>query len=245
MRRRALLWAGAIVGVVVVVVGVIVIAFRDRATPLDAGDVAETTVVPGGSEPGDHGLYVYETSGFETTGALGGARHDYPAETFLTLQPGGCGTVVRWQSLEQRWTEWEICDDLTLAGWDSFHEWFGVANLDEWTCPEPVAVTGEAGTVWEAACSMEGTTRRARYEALGREMLEIDGEMVETLHVRSTSTTTGETRGEATTDAWLLPGTPLVVQRVVEKSSLSASRIGDVEYREEYRVRLRSLVPGS
>jgi hypothetical protein len=130
-----------------------------------------------------------------------------------------------------------------LEGWDSFHRWFGVSNLDEWTCPDPVPLTGETGTAWETTCTKGGTSQRVRYEALGTESLDVGGRMVETDHIRSTSTNTGETRGEATTDLWLLPGTPLVVRRVVETTSISSSRIGDVEYHEEYRVRLRSLSP--
>ena len=244
-RRRLFIWAGATLGLLIVVVGVVVIAFRDRATPLDAGDVAATTVVPGGTDPGDFGIYLYETAGFETTGALGGARHEYPVETFLALQPGGCGTLVRWQALEQRWTEWEICDDLGIAGWRSYHEWFGVSNLDEWSCTPPVPLLSETAESWTARCEKEGTIQELHYEVIGSEQLEVAGEMVDTVHVRSSTVNTGETSGSATDDLWLLPGTPLVVQRITDKSSVTGSRIGDVEYHEEYRLRLRSLTPTS
>ena len=52
------------------------------ATPVDG------TGFDVGTAPGDPGLYVYATLGFEEIDALGGARHDYPSETFITIQPG-------------------------------------------------------------------------------------------------------------------------------------------------------------
>ena len=85
--------------------------------------------------------------------------------------------------------------------------------------------------------------KRVDYEVVGSEVLVVDGEQVDTLHVRHTSASSGGTRGRGTTDIWILPGTPLVVQRVVDTTSVSRSRIGDVEYHEEYRVQLISLFP--
>ena len=54
-------------------------------------------------------MYVYDTAGFETTDALTGGRHDYPAQTTITVQDAGCGSVQRWQPLDQRWDETETC----------------------------------------------------------------------------------------------------------------------------------------
>ena len=57
------------------------------ATPLGEEEVG-LTVVTGGGSAGDYGLYTYATTGFEYTDALAGSRHDYPARTYLTIQPG-------------------------------------------------------------------------------------------------------------------------------------------------------------
>jgi hypothetical protein len=243
-RRRALLWVGAATGSVAVVGATLIFAFWDRATPVDARDVAgslDRAIV--GEHPGEYGLYVYETTGHETTDALGGGRHDYPAETYLTIVPGGCGTLVRWQALAERWTEWEICDDGTLAGWESYHEWFGVGNLDDWTCPAPPPVIGEPGESWPAICAEEGRTQSMRFDVVGLETLVVGGEEVETLHVRQTDASTGDTDGEGTADVWILPGTLLVVQRVAGSVSVTESRIGPVRYAEEYRLKLTSMTP--
>ena len=245
-RRKQVLIAVGVAGSLLVVGAVVLIlAFWDRATPVSAEDVAATLDVPVVKEvPGGYGLYVYETSGFETTDALGGARHDYPDETYLTLRPGGCGTLVRWQALEQRWSEWDFCDDLAVAGWQSFNEWYGVSNHDVWSCGAPVPMAGEPGEVWEAECAKQnGTTAVNRFEVIGFETLEIGGETVETLHIRQTETQTGETDGTGVTDVWMLPGTPLMVRRTDDSTTLTQSRIGPVEHHEEYVLQLTSIVP--
>ena len=75
--------------------------------------------------------------GFEEIDALGGARHDYPTETFLTVQPGGCGTISRWTALAERWDSQELCagsDGMVVASYDSFHQWFGRADLQQFSC---------------------------------------------------------------------------------------------------------------
>jgi len=56
----------------------------------------------------EDGVYVYDTKGFEQTNALGGARHDYPAESTITVQHGGCGWTTRWQPLQERWEQWQF-----------------------------------------------------------------------------------------------------------------------------------------
>lgn len=248
MRTRRAVVIGLGIGLVVVVVAgaVVVFAFRDRATSISADDAAAGLTIPGpGERPGDPGLYVFETVGFETTDALLGARHEYPAETFLTIQPGGCGVLVKWHALDQRWTEWDYCPEGSLAGWNSYHEWFNVSNLDEWVCDPPVQASGAAGEEWSAACTKGDTSQTADHAVIGVETLDIGGEPVETLHVRTSSVLTGRTEGGATTDIWTLPGTHLVVQRTVDSSSVSESAIGPVAYHEEYRVRLTSLYPSS
>jgi len=246
INRRWLLLAAGVVGGIVLIGAVIILAFRDRATPVSEEEVAATlSIAPGSGEPGDPGLYRLATTGFETTDALGGSRHDFPAETYVTIQPGGCGTLVRWEALEQRWDEWEICADGDLAGWDSYHQWYGVSNRDEWVCPEPIPTGGEPGDTWTGVCSTSDSAETRVYEVVGFETLTIAGEEVETLHLRVTSSIVGKTRGEATVDTWTLPGTPLVVRRFVERTSVTDSPIGAVEYHEEYEVVLTSLQPRS
>jgi hypothetical protein len=249
--RKLWIGAGAVAGVLVIGVGAVLFAFRDRATPVERDEVG-VTVITGGGQPGDPGLYVYTTTGFESTNALGGSRHDYPAQTFVTIQPGGCSSIVRWQALEQRWEEWDYCSDGSLAGWDVFNEWFGVSNLEEWACPQPPKTTGAPGETWVAQCSVAGssqvsgsTEESTTYEVVGYETLTVGGEQVETLHVRISSSSIGETVGSGTTDVWTVPGTQLFVRKVASSTSITNTRIGKVEYSEELQLDLISLYPGA
>jgi hypothetical protein len=173
-------------------------------------------------------------------------------QTFVTIQPGGCGSLVRWQALDQRWEQWDYCSDGRLAGWDVFHEWFGVANLEDWSCPQPVQTTGEPGDTWTTECSVAGSQevkgvsgQSATYEVMGFETLTVGAEQVETLHIRISDVATGETTGSGTTDLWMVPGTQLFAKKIASSTSVTNTRIGKVEYREEVQLDLISLHPGS
>ena len=227
------------------------VVFRDTTTEVAGEEVGGSTLVTGGGQPGDFGVYRYATTGYETTDALTGSRHDYPAETFITIQPGGCGTLVRWQPLEERWDEWDYCPDGSLAGRRTFHEWFQIANLDLWACSPPVPTRGEPGAVLTGTCGREETGNAAaaqdslRFEVIGYETLTVGAAAVETLHVRMTGTGTGGTASTRTYDTWLLPGTYLIVRQTLELTSNTQSRVGLVHAEEQYEISLISLQPGS
>ena len=248
--RKRWLIAGAVVLTLIAAAGVVLFIFRDRATPAQQEDV-EATLVTGGGQPGDYGLYLYATTGFEETDALGGSRHEYPSQTYMTIQPGGCGTLVRWKPLEQRWDEWDYCEGGALAGRQNYHEWFTMGNLDAWTCSPAVPSEGEPGETWTGSCSrtvsgnVEAAAEVTTYEVVGYETLTVGADQVETLHIRTASTGSGGTSSSDTADTWILPGTPLVVRQTASGSSTNQSRIGPVAYHEEYEIRLISLSPSA
>jgi len=244
-------WVFGGLGVAALVAGgVLLFAFRDFATPLGEEEVG-LTVVTGGGAPGDYGLYTYATTGYETTDALAGGRHDYPARTYVTIQPGGCDELVRWQALEQRWEEWDLCPDGTMSRFTSFHEWFRVANTDVWECPAPSPVQGDPGAAWTAECTRAGgeetgaAAKTLAYEVVGVETMTVGDEAVETLHVRIRGVERGATRGSSLSDLWFLSGTNLPVRWVEQRDTVSDSRIGEVGYSEHYEATLTSLFPGS
>jgi hypothetical protein len=250
-KRAKVAWTilGGVAVALVIAGAAVLFAFRDVATTLDKEDVG-LTVITGGGEPGDYGLYLYATTGYESTDALAGARHDYPSATYLTIQPGGCGTLVRWQPLEQRYEEWNYCPDGRMTGWDSFTEWFQIANTDEWRCPEPVQTQGEPGDSWTIECSRRGTENAAAavqvnsYEVVGYEPMVVGEEEVQTLHIRATIVGTGGSVSTGQEDTWYLVGTRLPVRGVMVYESTTDSRIGTVQYHEEAEIRLTSLTPG-
>ena len=227
---------------------VVLFGFRDVATTLGEQDIG-VTVVTGGGQPGDHGLYKYATTGYETTDALGDARHDYPPETYLTIQPGGCGTLVRWQPLAQRYEEWDYCPDGRMDGWYSYFEWFQFGNTDHWECPQPADVQGEPGSSWTIECFRSETPNAAAavetitYEVLGHEPITVGTQEVQTLHVRATEVGTGGSVADGVVDTWYLPGTHLPVRRTVVYDSITDSRIGSVRYHEQAEIQLISFLP--
>lgn len=223
------------------------VATTDDPSSTTSSSMATGFVV--GEDPGDPGLYVYETTGFEEIDALGGARHDYPQETFFTIQPGGCGIITRWTALEERWSENELCpsdDGFRLAGFESYHEWFGRSDLQDFSCDPDTALVSPAAPevrTWTYECSTDERTERWIVEVLGVETLQVGGESVDAVHVRVTSALEGASEGASATDTWYLPGTGLIIKRIAERSSVNQSLIGDVHYRESFEITLTSVEP--
>jgi len=243
--RRWTLWigGGAAVFLVAVAVGTLVL-FRDSATPVSREEAA---FGPGSTgeewEKGD--LYLYDTVGFETASALGGSRHDYPAETFLVVRPQGCGTVHRWQSLAERWEEHLVCDDGRLESITSFHRWFGIDDTSVYRCEEDARVLPAGDeTSWSFSChNGEVTSVAWHYEVVGFEMLEVGGEQVEVLHLVATEEPSGTTIGTGAHRRWVTTDPYLVVRAEVEVTNTTSTRIGGVDYSEQYTVMLSSMTP--
>lgn len=70
------------------------------ATSVIAANPAVASTMPATTSPlilPEPGVYLYESSGFDSVDALTGARHDYPAQTTVTITTEGCGVRVRWE----------------------------------------------------------------------------------------------------------------------------------------------------
>lgn len=224
----------AVIGVTAIVV---VSRLRTTTTPLDR-IVFEGPV---GTAPGEPGVYEYETVGFEAVDALGGGRHDYPDHTSMTIVAGPCGPIVRWQPLEERWTEWEHCGpELGITVTSEYHEWFGVPDVEREECamPRPVFVAAR-----DVLCVAGATTETYSIEILGLEDLIVDGQVVEAVRTRRRSAVDGESVGVTVVDEWRLAGTPLILRLEAESSNVTSTPIGDVGYTEHVSLVLRGLLP--
>jgi hypothetical protein len=253
-RRHVLI--GVAVGVVAIALLVAaVILLREPSTPVAETDVVATfQSTTTAADPGlpereaPVGVYAYATTGFEEIDALTGARHDYPAETFITVTNTACGVRLRWDVLEERHEEKDLCR--TEAGWvlasgTDYHEWFSVPEVREDVCDESslyVPLTAVTPP-WTFSCASQDRGSDYRGQVVGRETLVIDGEEADAVHVRLTYEDSGAGSGTATIDQWWLDGTPLLLQEVASNSSLNSSAIGDVNYVESYEIVLRSLDP--
>jgi hypothetical protein len=267
MSRRTLVIvvAGALVVVAGVVIVVVLTFMKNDTTAIDvdqarAAATSTTTSSPGtastvaaGGTPttptagGDAIVYVYDMSGHEEIDALMGARHEYPAQTYLTVQNGGCGQVWRWQAIEERWSSWEVCDPqtVTVAGFDSFNKWFGVEDLEDYRCGDgaPYLPPSPDTDTWTFVCATDAIEQDTTAEVVGMETLDVGGQQVDTLHIHYTDTLSGDSAGGSEEDRWFRVDDPLLVKEVASTASSSTSPIGTVHYTEEYEMTLQSLEP--
>ncbi len=201
---RAVLLAIALVVAVVVGVAVWSVLPRDTTTPAPA--------VAG---------FVYGTTGFESVDAFGGARHEYPARTTISVRTtaaDGC-KVFRWRPFADRFWEWQTCGD-RLVRFGELHRFFGRDDRRDWRCNS----TSSLETGWR--CAAQGTTEIGRVESSAGG------------HVRIATTMTGDTTGSGLRETWLrADGVPR--RMIVENESTTPSFLGDVHYRERYVLRLR------
>jgi hypothetical protein len=248
--RTALAAGGAIALVATVGVGAWLLLFRDQTKAVDIGDVV-TDFRNGGEGTGalasglEAGVYVYATSGFEVTDALLGQRHEYPARSTVTVQPGGCGAVIRWDALEGRYWERELCGR-ELRRFTEVHSFFGTEDVHDYVCesgtPAP-PLDAEPGVTWESRCSTADTTETSRGTVVGRETSAVGGQAVETTHVSEQTTLEGASRGTGIRERWFARDSGLLVRQVEQNESVTDSPIGEVGYRERYELLLMSLEP--
>lgn len=262
----------ALVAVVTVVaVGAIAAALlwpRDttRVVPVEeavdnyrAATIPVETSAPGTSPPGTTGaetlalvapgVYRYATSGWEDIDALNGARHDYPAETTITVTTEGCGVRLRWEALRERRDEWRLC--VTERGIEfqpdaiQYHEFFEQPELEHLACDRAVVVvpSGEAPSDSEVqSCRLADDPWVATWTVLERTTLPVGDTEVPVWHVRMT-VDDNDDHWEHTTTDWFLDDHGLPVAVTSTKESNSPSPIGDVRYRETYELSVDSLTP--
>lgn len=225
-------------------------------SPAPSTAPAAATSTPGVSTAGvgpwpATGVYVYDTTGFEETDALGGGRHDYPAQTTITVSPGGCGISLRWDIFEQRSDSTDLCaapgGGSTIARIRARHEFFGQRDDTTATCgpgsyflPAPNVA---AGATWTFRCASESDEKTTTATFVGRETVQVDGTSIEVLHIRQQGTAGGSSAGTVDREMWITPDTGLVVrdrghiQVSTRRGAIAAS------YSETYDIRLTSLRP--
>jgi hypothetical protein len=247
--------AAALAALVVLAGGAVawVVLSRSGSEPAETADaVAAFREATAGrsplATPVPEGVYVYETEGFEKTDALTGVTNRYPALSTITVTRDRCGVTMRWDVLEGRSTTWDFC--VTPKGWtlesqDERHTFFGRTERTTYRCTgSPFRPPGDRpGEALETRCSTGSTQERGGVRVVGREKLPVGGAEVETVHLRRTSSFSGETRGETTHDVWLERETGVPVRIVMVVRTTNDSPIGDVHYEENVSLRLESLVP--
>jgi hypothetical protein len=247
--------------VAIVVVGAVVVrltVLRDRARAITVEEARERfrvavaptdTSAPALSLPAA-GVYRYRTAGKESIDALGGATHDYPEETTITVVRDGCGVSLRWDALAERRDEWRLCAtprgiELQATGLQ-YHEFFGSADAEDVACDRTIVLVPATSTPPVASvrqdCTLADDAWYPTWEVLEDTGRTVDRATVPVRHVRMTVDDSDD-YWEHTVVDWYLAGDGLPVSVSSVKSSRSPSPVGGVTYEEQYRIELESLVP--
>jgi hypothetical protein len=252
-RQRAPVAIAALLLLVIVVVvgGVWLAFFRDSAQPASIAEAlaAYRERAERGPTRIPSGVYVYATEGQESVDALGGARHNYPPRSTITVTAADCGTTLRWDVLRGRSTAWTTCTDdggETLAAVAERHRFFGRTEHTDYTCSGTVARPAEhdPGMTWKVACdTASGILERGTGTVISLTELPVAGAPVPVAHIRFRTTFAGSTRGETTRDMWVERETGLPVRVRLSTTTVNGSPIGDVTYRELAQLDLVSLTP--
>lgn len=197
---------------------------------------------PGRAELPAPGVYVYTTSGTEHIDVLGGATHDYPATTTITVTSDPCGVQLRWDVLAERWDSWHLCATPTGITLDpsgtQYHEFFKQASREEAVCTS--SLTLETGVSATTPCLLDGDPWAPSWTVASAGTRTIGGRQVEALQV---TMTIAEPSSEQTTTEWVLTTGGLPLAATSTKHSVSSSPIGMVTYDEHYELSLTSLNP--
>ena len=258
LRRRWAWFAAATVGLVaiaaVVTYLVVTALFEDTSKPLAVAEVVDDfREDEGGTMPApglpEVGVYVYATEGGEEVDALGGTRHDYPPETTITVATTECGVQLRWDALEERYEQWELCaagGTLSLPGYVSFHRFFGQPDLQRYVCDagsEALPAEVVAGATWQVTCTSASLVETTTYEVLAVADLDAGGEVVEAVHLRTVVELSGGVEGASEGELWLAREGGLPLRWRETTTTVSPSAIGPVRYEESFAIEIVSLAP--
>lgn len=226
------------------------------APPASSAAVTATTAAPATTppppEPGlpQLGVYQYATEGFDRIDALGGARHDYPSITTMTVVPADCGVRLRWEVAVERWNSWDWCldgDAVRLTDWYAYHEFFDVAADNAYVCDgDARPLVAPAGATWTTTCRMgDRTTSTFEATVVGVTTLPVAGAGVEVLHVRYEVDVAGESTGSQVIESWYRTTDGLPVRETLLTTTTQSTVVGDTAFEERYTIELLTPEPAS
>ena len=196
------------------------------------------------------GVYVYDTHGYEQADVLGGARHDYPGTTTMTLTSTGCGVDMRWTPIEQRFDDWDTCVDgsaLRLRTYTTHHEFFGQSEEHEFNCsgvdirPDvdtPGTVT--TGTCTDANGPNHATTKTT---VIGPDIVEVQGVAVPAIEFHLEQYLSGDMNGSEISDIWLRPSDGLLMRWTSVIEAKGKTVFGQTHFHEEDSITLTDVAP--
>lgn len=208
----------------------------------------KTEAQAGLSEP-ELGVYVYKTDGYEETDALSGQRHDYPAESTLTISRHDCGVRFRWQPLKERWDESDGClkpEGVVLSRFAIYHEFFHRGVLEDFALGDDALVLPEepvTGDTWRWKGKSNDSAIDTLTTVIEFETIAVGSEQVRTVHVRYKTAMTGANEGTQTQDRWMDTRTGLLIRMITAVDAKVETPFGKANYTERYRIDLTSTKP--
>lgn len=195
----------------------------------------------------EEGVYRYATEGYESIDRPS-SRHDYPSETAMSIRANDCGFTGRWQPLENRWDEMTVCregGDSFLPRLSTHREFYGQENDSDYRCNDGnYAYRPQPGATWTGTCSDGPAKMDIRGRTIGREVVRVGDEAVETVHYTMQARIYGgDAEGTWVAERWVDPETGVLVRVEAETDATSDSSVGKVRYREELSLRLLSMQP--
>jgi len=217
-----------------------------RVTPEEAVRSFRAESGSGASGSPLFGVYRYSTKGSESVDlGLLATTHDYGGVSTITLSPGSCGTIERWQVLQGRWWETESCPGtkaLELRRVIEFHEFFGSAKEDTFRCrgatvsdPPLVRVDSRFASI----CSSKGSSFVSSSRIVDLESMEVKSIRFPAVRTFSQISLEGDTVGRARIEDWRRRSDGVLLKRVVS----STADTGEGEYTESYELELLDPQP--
>lgn len=209
------------------------------------GPSASPTALPAPAE----GVYPQATEGYEYTDALGGSRHDYPRETSVTVRRGGCGIVERWQPLEERYDESEICsqgETVSIFVYKKYNEFFQRSQLLVYNCPGGAKVFHRGqpiGATWTWKCTSTDAQIDTVVTVVGFETVAVGGRQIDAVRMRYDSKISGSTRGTQVQERLMERSTGYPISVRADVTVRTNSPFGEVGYEEHYVINAKSMQP--
>jgi hypothetical protein len=194
------------------------------------------------------GVYRYATSGHEQVDVLGGARHDYPAETAMTYRRSGCGSEDRWQPLKERYSLNTLCRSKHgLEAGESIQrrEFFGQSEEQVLVCAPGLVIVPtrpRPGDTSAGSCKSDDTVVRLTVKVVDLAEVTVGGRRVASVHVHVDGRLTGSTRGSTSREEWFT-SSGLLLRGTASTETDRDTSAGVVHYSETYDIRLESLDP--
>lgn len=222
-------------------------AAQAEAAPAEAAPT--TTAPPSRAATPPTGVYVYDTEGYEQVDAFGGARHDYPAESTITVRDADCGYEAAWRPLEGREEIQMACPrvDAHQMMWvESTNTFFDMSQTMRMTCDDDAIafrVDPEIGATETFTCTDGDTTSEQTVEYLDRGTYDVGGVAVDAVQVRVRFSATGGSEAQGEQQGWFRASDGLTLSLQASIDGSAPGPAGDVNYEERYTLELQSLDP--